>query len=227
MKGPGLRTQVEGEKMVEACIICHEFKTGTPVEDTLMLRSLRKLKADFPPIQLVWGKPTGNTLVVCPECADKYAKRRKGYEGKVLLHALLSAALLVFIVVLPLVSGTFTLGSIVVGVLLTAMLMALPLLDYVPPVSKEGMEQLKEQTTGGQTQTKETQNTTAATSPSPIGPASLGAPTRPSLYPTTPVQTPTYPIAPAQTRPTSHSKTRPKTTTHKSSKSKTTARRRR
>jgi len=134
--------------MVKACIICHETKPGAEVEDTLMLRSLRRLKADFAPVQILWGKPTGNTLVVCSECMEKFQKKRKSYEGKVLLHVLLSAGLLVFIIVLPIIGGTFTFGSLLVGLVLGAMLLALPLLDYVPPLGKEETAQKTEQVKG-------------------------------------------------------------------------------
>ncbi|MCL6089123.1 MAG: hypothetical protein M1530_03085 [Candidatus Marsarchaeota archaeon] len=121
--------------MAEACIMCHEFKSGLPVEDTSVLRALRRLKSDFAPVQILWGKPSGNTLVVCPPCLAAHQKRRRAYEGKVLLHAVITAALLAFLILLPLISGTFQLGSILVGILLGALLMALPLMDYVPPLS--------------------------------------------------------------------------------------------
>ncbi len=120
---------------MEACIMCHEFKSGEPVEDTTVLRTLRKLKADFPPVTLIWGKPSGNTLVVCSTCTEKHAKKRKAYEGKVLMHAIIAAALLLFIVLLPFLAMTFQWTSLLVGLLLAGLLMALPLLDYVPPLA--------------------------------------------------------------------------------------------
>ncbi len=117
--------------------MCHEFRSGLPVEDTSVLRTLRRLKADFAPVQMLWGKPSGNTLVVCSACLPAHQKKRRAYEGKVLLHAIITAALLAFLILLPLVSGTFQFGSILVGILLGALLMALPLMDYVPPLSAE------------------------------------------------------------------------------------------
>jgi hypothetical protein len=115
--------------------MCHEFKSGLPVEDTSVLRTLRRLKSDFAPVQMLWGKPSGNTLVVCASCLPAHQKRRRAYEGKVLLHAVITAALLAFLILLPLISGTFQFGSILVGILLGALLMALPLMDYIPPLS--------------------------------------------------------------------------------------------
>jgi len=209
--------------MVEACVICHEFKSGNPVEDTLMLRTLRKLKADFPPIQILWGKPTGNTLVVCAGCEEKFLKRRKGFEGKVLLHAVLSAGLVVFIVVLPLISGTFTIGSIIVGLLLTAMLMALPLLDYVPPLTKEGMERLR------QNAAAQKGGAGAGLAAAPTGaPGSASALPAPNPSPLAiPTPAPFFPFAPSEKKAGAPSRAPERKTPAKAHKSAPVARRRR
>jgi hypothetical protein len=130
--------------MAQACIICHEFKPGLLVEDTLVVRSIRWLKQNFAPIQLIWGKPSGNTLVVCTSCLAVYQKRRKSYERKMLFYAAFAFILVLFIALSSIFAGSFNLASILAAIMLGALLMLLGLLDYVPPLAASAQASAKE-----------------------------------------------------------------------------------
>ncbi len=108
--------------------MCHNERNGERVADTAVIRAIRNVKTRL-------KMATNNTLVVCDNCLEPHAKRLKSYERKMLLHAVLAAVLLVLIIVVPLLASSFNPGSILVGLLMGGLIIALPLMDYVPPLA--------------------------------------------------------------------------------------------
>ena len=119
--------------MAEVCIICHNERAGERVADTSVIRTIRTVKERL-------HMATNNTLVVCPECLTAHAKKLKSYERKMLMHAVFAGFIILLIILVPLLAGSFNPGAILVGFIMGALLIALPLLDYVPPLAnKAGM----------------------------------------------------------------------------------------
>lgn len=125
--------------MVEVCIMCHNERSGEQVANTLVIRSIRRVKARL-------NMATSNTLVVCPGCLEAHARRLKSYERKMLLHAALAVILVILVIFVPLLAATFNPGSILVGLLMGGLIVALPLMDYVPPLAsgRDVLAEIKE-----------------------------------------------------------------------------------
>lgn len=114
--------------MVEVCIMCHNERSGEQVADTVVIRAIRRVKERL-------NMATNNSLVVCSDCLEAHARRLKSYERKMLLHAALAVILVILVIFVPLLAGAFNPGSILVGLLMGGLIIALPLMDYVPPLA--------------------------------------------------------------------------------------------
>lgn len=120
--------------MVEVCIMCHNelsaerAAASERVADTAVIRAIRRIKTRL-------KMATNNTLVVCSDCLETHAKRLKSYERKLMIHAALAVILIILIILIPLLAGVFNPGSILVGILMGGLIIALPLMDYVPPLA--------------------------------------------------------------------------------------------
>lgn len=122
------------DSMVEVCIMCHNelsaerAAASERVADTAVIRAIRRVKTRL-------KMATNNTLVVCSDCLETHAKRLKSYERKMMIHAALAVILVILIILVPLLAGAFNPGSILVGILMGGLILALPLMDYVPPLA--------------------------------------------------------------------------------------------
>lgn len=125
--------------MVEVCIMCHNEGSGEQVADTLVIRTIRRVKERL-------KMATNNSLVVCPGCLETHARRLKSYERKMLLHAALAVILIIMVIFVPLLASSFNPGSILVGLLMGGLIIALPLMDYVPPLAsgRDVLAEMKE-----------------------------------------------------------------------------------
>lgn len=112
------------------CIICGNSSDGALVEDTRTIQTIRAIKMRLNMAQ-------NNTLVVCPSCTETHAKKRKNFEGKLTFNIAIGVGIILLLVVLPpLLGGTFNISSLLFAPLLAILIIALPMLDYVPPLAK-------------------------------------------------------------------------------------------
>ncbi len=118
----------EKKKMV--CIVCgEEREEGTPVEEDVVLKSIRSVKQSL-------GIATNNILIVCEQCEEEYRKKREKFEKTFAQHVLFGILILLAIVVVPmLVGGVFQPGTILLGVLVAAFIIALSIVQYFPSIT--------------------------------------------------------------------------------------------
>lgn len=121
--------------MEKVCIICTEKKDGYPIEDTQIIRLIRKVKRKFSIAQ-------NNKLVVCKEHLEDYKKKRQDFEKRVIVNGILGALFFAIAFFIPLLSGRLDITSFFVALVLTGFLMLLSLLIYIPPLEKEHMDRL-------------------------------------------------------------------------------------
>ncbi len=177
--------------MVEVCIMCHNELSGERaaaserVADTAVIRAIRRVKARL-------KMATNNTLVVCSGCLETHAKRLKSYERKMMIHAALAVILIVLIILIPMLAGAFNPGSILVGILMGGLIIALPLMDYVPPLASgrdvlaeikalNGQRAVGAPSASGPTVAAQAQAAAQATAAAPVqAPAATGAYPAPS-----------------------------------------------
>ena len=106
----------------EVCIVCGQEKTGYPVEDDVVLSTLRAIKQRL-------GISTGNKLVVCKEDVEKAKEKRARFEKYLMWYGILAAA--AFFIVLFSSSSLFVLLWAPIAALFV-MLLALTM--YYPKV---------------------------------------------------------------------------------------------
>ena len=64
-----------------------------------------------------------------------------------LMHAVFAAFIILLIIFVPLLAGSFNPGAILVGFIMGGLFIALPLLDYVPPLERSvGMTMMESRT---------------------------------------------------------------------------------
>ncbi len=77
--------------MAIVCVVCHQEKRGAPVNDDLVIRSIRRIKKGIAGITTRYAPalmrflpehfvPQNNTLVVCKDCMEEHKKRRGDFE---------------------------------------------------------------------------------------------------------------------------------------------------
>lgn len=111
------------------CIVCGSDAGGALVEDTLMIRTIRAAKQKA-------GIAKNNTLIVCPNCTEAHAKRRRNFERKWATHLVMGVGLVLLIVGLPFIlGGTFSPAGIIFAPLIAIFIALLALFDYAPPLA--------------------------------------------------------------------------------------------
>jgi hypothetical protein len=133
--------------MEKVCIICAEKKDGIEVEDTAVIKLIRKIKRKLSIAQ-------NNQLVVCYDHLEDYKKKRQDFEKKLILNGLLGAFFFAIAFILPLLSGRFDISSFIVAALLMAFLLLLSMLVYIPPIKKGYEDHLPSQNKKSKTDEK-------------------------------------------------------------------------
>lgn len=111
------------------CILCSNDSEGQLVSDSHVIRFIRIVKQKLNMAQ-------NNTLVVCGDCMATYGAKRKKFERKWALNAVLAVGVVLLLVALPLMTGMpFSLSSLVLAPLLAFFIALLALTDYVPPLA--------------------------------------------------------------------------------------------
>ena len=111
--------------MAKVCIICSNEKDGSAVQDDAVINSIRAVKQRL-------GMAKNNTLVVCKDCMDAYAAKRKKYERDLVTHVVIAGVVLVIFVLAPILTTGFSITSVVVGILLAAIIIGLSVFSYSP-----------------------------------------------------------------------------------------------
>lgn len=123
--------------MAQVCIICGKEAAGIPVEDTQAIMLIRAVKKKL-------NIASNNKLVVSYSCLEEYKKRRKSFEGKLVLHTLIAVALVILAIVMPLMAGALPeLGSVFLVLLLGIFIVFLAFLNYTPSLAKGYEEEMQ------------------------------------------------------------------------------------
>jgi predicted nucleic acid-binding Zn ribbon protein len=113
--------------MAKVCIICtEEASSGSPVADDAVIRSIRKAKQAL-------NIAKNNELVVCGKDLEAHMKKRQKYERNLALYMVLAGLVLVLLVFVPVFTTGFSLSALIIGVLLAALLVALPVITSHTP----------------------------------------------------------------------------------------------
>jgi hypothetical protein len=113
--------------MAKVCIICgKEVKTGKAVTDDVVILGIRRAKQ-----ALKIAK--NNILVVCDEHLEAHRKKRQSYERNLAIHVVIAGIVFVLLVFFPLFTAGFSLSSMLLGVVLSVLLVALPVITSHTP----------------------------------------------------------------------------------------------
>lgn len=112
--------------MARVCIVCHnECRGGYPVQDDIVMHTIRNAKKRF-------GVAQNNELMVDDGCFEEHRKKRERFERDLAMHAVFAAIVLMVFILLPIFSGSFSLASVFLGILLGCLIVGLSVLHYWP-----------------------------------------------------------------------------------------------
>ncbi len=118
------------------CIMCGDRKQGIGIREDRVIGAIRWFKKN------VTKNEKGHKLVVCKACYPDYKKRYDKYTKRRAIYLILGILFLVFEVAV-----SFSLLSLLLGLLVLAVLYAFSLLSYTPGLSLPA-EQKKAQRKG-------------------------------------------------------------------------------
>ena len=110
------------------CVVCRQEKKGEKVEDDICIEVLRNVKKKLKIAQ-------NNTLVVCADCTQKAEEKRRRFERTLMTWSILAA--LVFVSFLLM---SFSLNSILLGLVTAFFFILFAMISYFPKVEKHGKE---------------------------------------------------------------------------------------
>lgn len=114
------------------CILCSDDREGQLVSDSHVIKFIRAVKQRL-------NMAANNTLVVCAGCMELYTQKRKKFERKWALNAVLAIGVVFLLVVLPVLTGAqFSITSLLLAPLLAFFIALLALTDYMPPLVSQG-----------------------------------------------------------------------------------------
>ncbi len=106
------------------CIVCAKERKGIPVEDDLVLGTVRWFKTN------VTRNERNNRLVVCRDCYLKYVAARKKFESRQKLYVAFGAILAGMNLLL-----SQSLLSLLVSMFIFLLLFTFSMLSYMPRIS--------------------------------------------------------------------------------------------
>ena len=109
--------------MENRCIVCGKKRDGLPVVDDAVIKTVRAVKWK------VFKKRSNNRLTVCKQDYPKYSKMREQFEKRRTAYLALG---IVFAIVLFVSSPSI--GALLVGLFIIALMYLLSLLSYAPMV---------------------------------------------------------------------------------------------
>ena len=123
--------------MVKACVLCHKegVQGGYPVEEDAVIKGIRAVKQKL-------GIAKNNVLVVEEGCLEAAKEKRKKFERDIAIHMVLAAAVLLIFAFVFLTSG-FPFLTLLFGLLLAGMIMALAVFSHFPKIADAALVQQK------------------------------------------------------------------------------------
>ncbi|QLJ52215.1 MAG: hypothetical protein Sv326_0040 [Candidatus Fermentimicrarchaeum limneticum] len=110
------------------CVVCRQEKKGERIEDDIYIETVRNIKRKLGIVQ-------NNVLVVCKDCTQKAEEKRRRFERTLMTWSILAA--LVFVVFLFM---SFSLNSILLGLVAAFFFILFAMTSYFPKVEKHGKE---------------------------------------------------------------------------------------
>ncbi|MGV8176965.1 MAG: hypothetical protein ACP5NX_04140 [Candidatus Bilamarchaeaceae archaeon] len=115
---------------MKACIICQgELKSesgAARVKEDGVIKAIRAVKQ-----ALKLAK--NHELYVCADHMAEYSKKRKAFEKDILIYSIIAALVFLGFTILPLLNGTFTLGLLVMALLVAVFILLFAVIfRYVP-----------------------------------------------------------------------------------------------
>jgi hypothetical protein len=115
--------------MAKVCIICEQERSGHPVENDIVINTIRWFK-------MKTGTAKNNTLVVCDGCLPAHKAKREKFEKSLVTHVILAAVILLLLLVLPLLAGAgVSVYSLLLGILLAALIIGFAGIYHWPRTS--------------------------------------------------------------------------------------------
>jgi len=131
-KEKGKKEKEENKAQKVVCIICNKEKSGTPIKEDIVIRTIRRIKEAL-------RISTGNKLVVCNEHIEEAKKRREKFEKSILTYGGIGAVLGIILVILAIFSQksiVAILQTIVLLIFLVLVMAALSLYQYFPAIEE-------------------------------------------------------------------------------------------
>ena len=127
-----MKNKFSDVREADVCMIDGELvKEGYRVdENDVVINLIRNIKSRL-------GKTRNNRLYVCKNHYESYIKKRKSYERLVLIVGGLIGALFIFGVIVPALSGSFSIFSIVSFVMISVVMIVLIGFLHVPKVGEK------------------------------------------------------------------------------------------
>lgn len=105
------------------CVMCEKRGVrGKVVKDDYVINAIRAVKRLF-------KMEAGNTLVVCNDCYPAYTKKRGEFEKSLLIYGAVGIAIMLLLLIM-----SFSLGSLISGLLMLVFLLILAHIKYTPKV---------------------------------------------------------------------------------------------
>ncbi len=115
--------------MAKVCIVCEKEKGGYPVEDDIVLRSIRRIKQSL-------RIAKNNELVVCEECLPEQQKKRQKFEKNLVMHVVIAAIVLIIFFFVSIFSpGGISLSGIILGIMLAALVVGMTVFNHWPKIA--------------------------------------------------------------------------------------------
>ena len=123
--------------MAKVCVICQkEIKKGTPIKEDKIIGTIREIKRKL-------GVAKNNELYVCENDGEVHAKRRKSFEGSMMLASVFAGIIIVLTIVAIMLSGKLEIWSIFAALILAGFFILLPVFKYVPAIQGAAKKKVK------------------------------------------------------------------------------------
>ena len=120
--------------VLKVCIICNKDVTGkraVRVKDDFVIRTIRRVKQ-------ILGVAKNNELYVCEDDFEEYKKRRSSFEKSIMIFGAMAGLLIFGVVLLMIITGRFSISSIVSLLVLGILLLIFTLVfRFTPAVESE------------------------------------------------------------------------------------------
>lgn len=117
--------------MAKVCIVCYkEVSSNHLVQDDIVIRAIRAIKQRL-------GNAKNNTLVVCDSCMAEHKKKRESFERSLVMYIALGGLVFLLFAFLPLMSGGFSIASLLLGLVVGGLLVSLSIFRHWPKLATQ------------------------------------------------------------------------------------------